>query len=120
MKNITLRFRAVDKGSFDDIRSGLKEIETRAATVKYQGIQEGDTLTFVCAGERFSKQVARVYRWPSIDAMVGEVAFRKVMPRAASVEAMRAAYASYPGYDDKLREHGLIGFALDQGATIGP
>lgn len=120
MKSVTLRLRASDKQVFEDIRTGLKEIETRAATVKYQGIREGDTLTFSCAGERFSKKVMRVYRWPSIDAMASEVAFRKVMPRAASVEAMKAAYASYPGYEGKLREYGLIGFALEQDATIGP
>lgn len=39
MKNWTLRFRAVDKDNFDEVKIGIKSIETRAGTVKYQHIQ---------------------------------------------------------------------------------
>ena len=112
MRNITLRFRAVDKQGFDDIRSGKKEIETRAATTKYQNISTGDTLTFTCAGEKFTKTITKIHHWQSIDAMVDEVSFKKIMPRIETIQEMRAAYASYPGYTDKIKEHGLVGFEL--------
>lgn len=36
MKTWTLRFRAVDKKNFDEVKNGSKPIETRAATIKYQ------------------------------------------------------------------------------------
>ncbi|MFZ4500561.1 MAG: hypothetical protein ACOYMZ_03695 [Minisyncoccia bacterium] len=55
MKTWTLRFRAVDKKNFDEVKNGSKPIETRAATVKYQPIEVGDTLLFVCGKERLAR-----------------------------------------------------------------
>lgn len=112
MKNYTLRFRAVDKADFENVRSGRKSIETRAATVKYQPIEIGDVLVFSCAGEKFSKTITKKYHWPSIDAMVGEIDYKKVMPEADSIDDMKKVYATYPGYEEKIRASGLLGFEL--------
>jgi ASC-1-like (ASCH) protein len=112
MKNWTLRFRAVDKKNFDELKSGVKSIETRAGTVKYQPVEVGDTLTFVCGQERCVKKVAKRYHWPSIDAMVKDIDFKKVMPSVGSVAEMEKTYASYPDYEKKIKEHGLLGFEL--------
>ncbi len=112
MKNYTLRFRAVDKDNFDEVKIGAKSVETRAATVKYQPIEAGDTLTFVCGEERLVKKITKRFHWPSIDAMVKEVDHKKVMPSVESVAEMKKIYASYPGYEQKIKEHGLLGFVL--------
>lgn len=112
MKNWTLRFRQVDKDNFDEVKDGTKFIETRAGTIKYQPIEVGDTLTFVCGKERCIKKIAKKFRWPSIDAMVKEIDFKKVMPSIKSVEEMKRVYASYPDYEQKIKEHGLLGFGL--------
>ena len=111
--NWTLRFRVVDKDNFDEVRNGLKHIETRAGTPKYQDIAVGDTLTFVCGPERLVKRVVKKYHWPSVDAMVEEVDFKKVMPSVGSIEEMKKVYSSYPDYDEKIREYGLLGFELE-------
>lgn len=113
MKNWTLRFRAEDKKSFDVVVDGTKSIETRAGTVKYQPIEVGDTLTFVCGKEQCVKKVAKKYHWSSIDAMVEEVGFKKINPFASSIEEVKRTYASYPDYDKKIKEHGLLGFGLE-------
>ncbi|MBI4066022.1 hypothetical protein HY412_02440 [Candidatus Kaiserbacteria bacterium] len=113
MKNWTLRFRAVDKKNFDEVTDGSKSIETRAGTVKFQQIQIGDTLTFVCGRDRCTKKITKKFHWASIDAMVKEIDFKRIMPSVASVEEMRKAYASYPNYEQKIREHGLLGFELE-------
>jgi len=113
MKTYTLTFRQVDKQSFDDLKSGVKSVETRANTVKYQKIEVGDTLTFVCEGDKFSKVVTKVYRWPDIDTMVKEISFKKIMPTIESVEEMRKAYYSYPDYEQKIKEFGIIGFEFN-------
>lgn len=44
-------------GSYD--KNGSKSIETRAATIKYQPVEVGDTLLFVCWKERLSKKVIK-------------------------------------------------------------
>jgi ASC-1-like (ASCH) protein len=112
MKSWTLRFREVDKQNFDSILDGSKPIETRAASVKYRPIQVGDELIFVCGNERFSKQITKIYHWPTIDEMVGEIPFRNIMPDVNSIEEMKKVYASYPGYKEKIEESGLLGFEL--------
>lgn len=112
MKNWTLRFRQIDKKNFEEVRSGVKEYETRAATVKYIPIKEGDTLTFVCGKDRFTKKITQRLHWKSIDEMIKEIPFKKVMPSLNSVEEMKKVYASYPGYTEKIRKSGLLGFKL--------
>ena len=112
MKTHTLRFRQADKNQFEDARTGHKSVETRAASVKYLPIAVGDMLTFVCGKERFSKKVTKRYHWPSIDAMVQEIPFKRIMPWVASVDELKKSYASYPNYDQKIQEHGIVGFEL--------
>lgn len=113
MKTYTLKFRQEDRNNFEDVRKGIKPIETRAGTVRYQPIEVGDTLVFVCGDERFEKKVTKKYHWPSIDAMVAEIPFNKIMPDVASIEEMKKAYASYPDYEEKIAEFGLLGFELE-------
>jgi ASC-1-like (ASCH) protein len=113
MKSYTLKFRQEDRDNFDEVRRGVKPIETRAATVRYQPIEVGDTLVFVCGEERFEKKVIKRYHWPSVDAMVAEIPFKHVMPDVGSVEEMKKAYSSYPDYDKKIAEFGLLGFELE-------
>jgi len=112
MRNWILRFRAIDKKNFDEVKSGVKPIETRAGTVRYQPIAVGDTLTFVCGKEKCVKKIVKKFHWKSIDAMVKEINFKKVMPSVGSVAEMKRIYASYPDYEKKIKEHGLLGFAL--------
>lgn len=112
MKNWTLRFRAIDKKNFDEVKNDAKSIETRAGTIKYRPIEAGDTLTFVCGQKRCKKKVTKKFHWASIDAMAKEINFKKVMPSVSSVEEMKKIYASYPDYEKKIKEHGLLGFEL--------
>ncbi|MDO8520560.1 MAG: hypothetical protein Q7S52_00405 [bacterium] len=112
MKNWTLRFRAVDKDNFEELRSGVKSVETRAATVKYEPIQEGDTLTFVCGKDSFTKRIVKKLHFKSVNAMVKKINFKKIMPSVASVMEMKKVYSSYPGYTDKIKKHGLFAFEL--------
>ena len=112
MKNWTLRFRAVDKKNFEEVKNAIKSIETRAGTIKYQPIEVGDTLTFVCGKDRCVKKIIKKFHWPSIDAMVKEINFKRIMPSIESIDEMKKIYASYPDYDKKIEGYGLLGFEL--------
>lgn len=112
MKNWTLRFRAVDKKNFDELKSGIKAVETRAATVKYQPIEKGDTLTFVCGKEKFSKTITKRTHFKSIDAMFRKIPYKKIMPDLKSKEEAKKRYYSYPNYKEKIEEFGLLAFEL--------
>lgn len=60
---------------------------------------------------RFQKKVAKLYRWSSIDAMLKEIPLESVMPWLSSVEEMKKVYVSFPGYEEKIREYGLLGLS---------
>lgn len=113
MKTWTLRFRAVDKKNFDEVKNGSKPIETRAATIKYQPIEVGDTLLFVCGKERLSKKIIKKHHFSSIDAMIEKIPYKEIMPSVKSVEEMKKAYSSYSGYDEKIKELGIFAFELE-------
>ena len=112
MKTWTLRLRATDKSIFNEIKSGTKSIETRAGTIRYQPIEVGDTLVFVCGSNRCTKKIVKKFHWTSIDAMVRNIGFKKVMPSVNSVKEMKNAYVSYPDYKKKIKKYGLLGFEL--------
>jgi ASC-1-like (ASCH) protein len=113
MKSWTLRFRAIDKKNFDEVKNGSKPIETRAATVKYQPIEVGDELMFVCDGEKFSKKITKKEHFNSIDEMIKKIPFNDIMPSVKSVDEMKKAYSSYSGYDEKIKEFGIFAFHLE-------
>ncbi|KKQ78129.1 MAG: hypothetical protein A3A96_00445 [Candidatus Zambryskibacteria bacterium RIFCSPLOWO2_01_FULL_39_39] len=112
MKTWTLRFRAVDKKNFDELRSGIKAVETRAATIKYQPIEKGDTLIFVCGKDKFSKTISKKTHFKSIDAMFRKIPYKKIMPDLSSKEEAKKRYYSYPNYKEKIKEFGLLAFEL--------
>ncbi|MDP1624871.1 MAG: hypothetical protein Q8L64_03795 [bacterium] len=113
MKTWTLRFRVIDKKNFDEVKNGSKPIETRAATVKYQPIEVGDTLLFVCGKERLEKKITKKHHFGSIDAMIKKIPYKEIMPSVESVEEMKKAYSSYSGYDEKIKEFGIFAFELE-------
>ena len=92
----------------------MKSVETRAATIKYQPIKAGDTLTFVCGEDSFAKRIVKKQHFKTVEAMAKKIPLKKIMPAIDSVAAMKERYASYPGYEEKIREHGLFAFELEQ------
>jgi ASC-1-like (ASCH) protein len=110
-----LRIREADRSIFNDLKSGKKRVETRAATSLYKNLARGDTVTFVCGKSRLTKTISKVYRWKSIDAIARQVNFKHVMPEVSSLAEMKRVYARFPKYADKIRLHGLLGLEF---ATI--
>lgn len=114
MKTHRVVFRAVDRDKFDEVRNGAKIIETRAATPKYQAIQTGDELLFACGEDTFAKRIIEVRHYDSLDTMFDALPLSKILPSVASREAAYEVYHSFPGYKEKLAEHGMLAFILEQ------
>ena len=107
-----LRIRKVDKFVFDSIKKGDKIIETRAATNKYRKIKKGDILVFVCEGEKLEKEVKKVSYFKSIDGMIKEIDFKKIMPFVNSIKEMKQVCYSFTDYQEKINQFGLVVFDL--------
>ena len=112
MKKYTLRFRAVNKDIFLDIKSGKKTVETRAATERYRNIKDGDLIVLVCGKERFEKIVKKAKIFKTIKALVGAYPIKKIMPNISTEKELQEAYYSYPDYKEKIKNFGLIALEL--------
>lgn len=117
MKRHTLRFRAVDRVTFDDIRDGRKRVETRAATVKYKNIASGDVVIFVCEQDRFERHVATADHFASVDDMLKTFSVADINTRATDRDALLRMYHGFPGYEEKIKEHGLIALTVTPGSA---
>lgn len=114
MKTKILKFRKKDVGNFENVRSGNKPVETRAASPKYHSLEEGDILVFVCGKEKFSKIIKKKHHFKSISAMFKKIPFKKIWPEAKSAKEPEKIYYSYPNYEQKIKKFGILAFELKQ------
>ena len=112
MKRHTLRFRAVDRATFDDIRDGRKRVETRAATVKYKNIASGDIVVFVCEKDRFERIVATAGHFASVDDVLKKFSVADINARAADRDGLLKMYHGFPGYEEKIRQFGIMALTV--------
>ena len=112
MSRYILRFRKINKDTFDFIKKGVKKVETRAATKRYKNINKGDTLIFVCGKGYFSRKIRQVKHFKSIDALARTYPVKKVMPQEKTLSGMKKKYYSFPGYRQKINQFGLLAFEV--------
>ncbi len=112
MKNYRLIFRQTDRDKFEEIANGLKTIETRAATTRYQPIQPGDSLTFVCGKDQLTKVVADVAHFDSLEEMFAALPLGKILPSVATTDDAKKVYFGFPGYKEKIEANGIVAFSL--------
>jgi len=105
-------FREVDRNLFEAVGSGLKPIETRAGTKKFQSIKPGDEVTFACGKDKIGKVVFKVEKYSSPEEMYGSLPFKKVSPFAKSEQEAINMHKSFTGYRKKIEEHGIIALFL--------
>lgn len=111
-KKIILRFRVVDRDNFNEIKDGLKTVETHAASTRYRDIKKGNILVIVCGKQRITKLVKRVRRFKTIESMLKTIPLKKIMPSVKSAADVHKVYYSYPGYKEKIKEFGLMALEL--------
>lgn len=111
-KKYTLRFRAVNKDTFNAIKNGKKKIETRAGSPKYFYIQAGDVLVFVCGKDKFEKKVKKVRKFKSIKALNKVYKPKQINPKTTTMGESEKMYYSFPGYKEKIKKYGLVAMEL--------
>ena len=113
-KTHTLLIKEVDRKVFESIKDGSKTIETRAATEKYRKMKTGDILNFVCGSNSLQKRITSVRLFCTIEEMIGVLDIKSIMPFVDSVEAMRQVYYSFPNYEEKIKNFGIIAFEMEE------
>lgn len=111
MKHI-LRFRAGDKYVWLAIKNGVKKVETRAGTPRYQKVAVGDELEFVCDGKKFTKKIKKVEHFTSVASLLKKYQPHQINPKAKTAAELRKMYASFSGYTEKLKTFGLVAWTI--------
>lgn len=112
-KHLSLSFRAVDRDKFDQIVNGIKTIETRAATVKYQDLSPGDTIRFSCDKQRIGKTISFVRYYSSIEEMLEDLPLDKILPDVTDLDGALKVYYGFPGYEQKIKQSGIVALGLE-------
>jgi len=107
-----LSFLPADRPTFDLLRAGEKKLETRAGSPEYLKIQAGDNLEFYCGSDKFIKQVKKVARYKNLDELFAAHQPQEIMPGIAGRAELEKMYASFPGYNERIKEYGILVFEL--------
>lgn len=107
-----LKIRAVDKDIFVAIRDGVKTIETRAATPKYQNVKVGDELEIRCAKEKLVKVVKAIQHYDSVESIYHSADFSQVMPGVTTLDGAKQVLYAFPRNQAKIARYGLLAFYL--------
>ena len=112
-KKYLLKFRAVNRDTFEAIRSGEKKIETRAATERYRNIRAGDVVVLSCGKQKFQRAIKSAQHFKSIPALFKKYKIKEVMPEVKTLKEAEKVYYSYPAYEEKIKKFGLIALELE-------
>lgn len=104
------RISEKNKNIFEALKSGAKKVETRAATSRYKNLQKGDLVSFLCAGKRIEKEIANVTYVASIDALLKKYKVKEINPEYTTKKELMDMYYSFPGYEEKIKEFGIVAF----------
>ena len=113
MAKRVLRFRQADRDIFEDVRSGKKTVETRAAIIKFKNIKPGDAVVFICGKDRFEKKVKSVHAFKDIKSLLKNYKVKDIAPQLSTEDDLRKMYHSFPGYKEKIKRFGLVALEFD-------
>ena len=114
MAKHTLPFLDVDKGTYDLIKSGEKNVEVRGGGPKYEHVVTGDTIEFTCGKDRVERKVKNLHHFKNIDDMLKVFSVQYIDPSASTKEDLQKMYDSFPNYKERLAKYGLLVFELNE------
>lgn len=106
--SILFRIGQKNRNIFEALRAGTKKVETRAATSRYKNLQKGDSVSFLCEGERLEKEIASVMYFAFIDSLLKKYKPMGINPAIETKEDIVKMYHSFPGYEEKIKEFGIV------------
>jgi ASC-1-like (ASCH) protein len=102
----------MDRDIFDAIRTGIKKVDTRAASPKFINVKTGDILKIVCGKDYFEKIVKKVTIFKTVEDLLESYKVEDINPSMRTAEELKQMYYSFPGYKEKIEQYGLIAMEL--------
>ena len=110
---IALKFREANRDIFEAIKSGIKKVETRAATEKYRGLKGGEKVKLICGTDTFQKEIVKVTIFASIEGLLKKYRPEEINPKVNSREELAQMFYSFPGYKEKIKQFGFVAIELE-------
>lgn len=104
--------REVDRPIFEDIKSGVKNIETRAGGPKYKNIKAGDEAVFKCGSDKITKKIKEVSTFKSVKLLVKKYGVKPIAPWLETEKDLEKLYYGFPGYRERIVKYGIIAMEL--------
>ncbi len=100
-----------DEPWFSLIRKGIKPVEGRKNSPKYQGIRVGDVLKFTCNNDHFFVQVTEIRSYASLEEYLLDVTVEKALPGVGSLKDAINTYLQW-STPDEIKKHGFLGIFI--------
>ena len=97
-----------DEPWFSFIRKGIKPVEGRKNSPKYQKIQVDDFIDFSNGKEHFRVIVTEIRVYTSLEGYLNDVTIQKALPTISSFEDAVKIYHQW-STPDEIQTHGFLG-----------
>lgn len=97
-----------DEPWFSLIRDGIKPVEGRKNSPKYQPIQAGDFIDFSNGDEHFMTIVTEIRRYSSVEEYLEDVTITKALPGVPSFTEAVKTYHLW-NTPEEIQKHGFLG-----------
>lgn len=112
MNRIPIVFPMIcDEPWFSFIRKGIKPVEGRKNSLKYQKIQEGDFIDFSNGNENFRAIVTEIRTYVSLEDYLNDVTVQKALPNVISLEEAIKIYHQW-STPEEIQKQGFLGIFI--------
>jgi len=94
------------------IKGGQKTYEGRVNTRLFQEYSVGDTVTWSAGSSQVTTRITDRRRYPSFEAMLSDIGYKKMVPDAQSLEHAVSIYNNIPGYQEKAARFGVVAMGV--------
>jgi ASC-1-like (ASCH) protein len=97
---------------FSLIRQGVKPVEGRKNSPKYQHIRPGDTIQFINGEDNFLARVIEIKSYISLEAYLQDVTVEKALPGVKELEEATKIYQQW-STPEEIQTHGFLGIFVE-------
>lgn len=94
------------------IKEGIKTVEGRKNSEKYQAYKKGDTLIFTCDGEELKTEITYIHRYKTVEDYLRRETLKKALPCVKTVKEGVEIYNLWTKKKDREKLRKKYGFGF--------
>ena len=98
--------------TFTLIKNGVKTVEGRKNSEKYQKYKKGDTLIFVCGKEKIKTQITYIHRYKTVEDYLKRETLKRALPCVKTIKEGVEIYNLWTNKTERQLLRKKYGFAF--------